>query len=471
MAPGGELGDSCRVSAAVMSRPPGRDVPAAALVLEVTVTEAMKTAATEMASTLDMHIDGVALLAKLQKLASIGALPGGGVCRLAFSQEDQQGRAQVVAWMRALGLAVRMDPIGNVVGRREGRESGLAAVMTGSHIDTVRTGGPYDGNLGVLAGLEVVAALNAAGITTRRPIEVAFFSNEEGCRFPPDMMGSLVYAGDLSLDEARASMGEGGLTAGDACLAIGQVGEAVLPGPQPHAFVELHIEQGPLLDAEGLDIGVVAAVQGISWQRFFFEGVSNHAGTCPMAMRHDAGFVAAQVVAEVRAMTSRYDGAMVATVGELELRPNLVNVVPNRVQMTVDLRNTNGAELARAERDLDAFVQRIADAEGVSWRSERMARFEPHTFTPRVAALISAHAADLGLQQRHMVSGAGHDAQIIGRRSDAAMIFVPSVKGISHNIAEHTEPHHLIAGADVLLRTMVSLAEEADEQDAAGAQL
>ncbi len=408
----------------------------------------------------DLHIDGLRLLARLQSLGAIGALPGGGVCRLAFSAEDQAGRALVTGWMAELGLQVRVDPIGNIIGRRAGRDDGLPAVMTGSHIDTVRTGGNYDGNLGVLAGLQVIETLNAREITTLRPLEVAIFSNEEGCRFPPDMMGSLVYVGDLSLAEARAITDTAGVAAGDACLAIGQAGGASLPGATPHAFVELHIEQGPVLDAEKLDVGVVTAVQGISWQRFFFRGVSNHAGTCPMAMRHDAGFVAATIACEVRAMTQRYAGAMVGTVGVLQLGPNLVNVVPNQVEMTVDLRNTDGAELARAEADLDAFVTAVCGAEGVTFRKERMARFEPHTFDPAVAALITEHAGALGLQHKPMVSGAGHDAQIIGRRCPAGMIFVPSVNGISHNVEEHTDAHHLIAGADVLLRTLVSLAEQ-----------
>lgn len=410
----------------------------------------------------ELHIDGIQLLAQVRALGAIGALPGGGVCRLAFSEEDKLGREQVIAWMRALDLEVRMDPLGNVVGRRAGREEGLKAVMTGSHIDTVRTGGNYDGNLGVLAGLAVVAALNKAGRSTLRPIEVAFFSNEEGCLYPPDMMGSLVYVGDLSLAEARATRGADGETAGDACLRIGQVGNAPVPGAVPHAFVELHIEQGPVLDTQSQDIGVVTAVQGISWQRFMFTGVSNHAGTCPMAMRHDAGYVAAEVAREVRAMTQRYAGAMVGTVGSMQFKPNLVNVVPNQVEMTVDIRNTDGAELKRAEADLDAFVAATCEAEGVTFRKERMARFEPHTFSADIAAMITDHAAALGLQHIAMVSGAGHDAQILGRRCPAAMIFVPSVDGISHNIKEHTLPHHVIAGSDVLLRTLVSLADEVE---------
>ncbi len=407
-----------------------------------------------------LHVNGQRLLAQLDALGAVGATLGGGVCRLAFTEEDRAGRALVTQWMRALGLSVRMDALGNVVGRRAGRDDTLAAVMTGSHIDTVRTGGRYDGNLGVLAGLEVVARLNELGRETLRPLEVAFFSNEEGARFPPDMMGSLAYVGDLTLAEANASTDVDGVTAGEACAAIGAVGDAAVPGPVPHAFVELHIEQGPILDAKELDIGVVTDVQGISWQRYTLTGVSNHAGTCPMAMRHDAGFVAAQIACEVRAMPPRYEGAMVGTVGFMQLSPNLVNVVPNKVSLTVDLRNVDADELRRAESDLEAFVQTAASAEGVTVQRERLARFEPHAFSPDIAALIRGHAHTLGLSQQELVSGAGHDAQIIGRRCPAGMIFVPSIDGVSHNVRERTHPHHLIAGADVLLRTLVSLADE-----------
>ncbi|MCO4761392.1 MAG: Zn-dependent hydrolase [Myxococcales bacterium] len=407
----------------------------------------------------DLHIDGLRLLAKIEQLGAIGALPGGGVSRLAFTKEDGLGRAQVREWMTELGLAVRMDALGNVIGRRAGEADHLPAVMTGSHIDTVATGGKYDGNLGVLAGLEVIETLNDRGITTLRPLEVGFFSNEEGSRFAPDMMGALVYMGDMSLADACASVDNDGVSVGEALASIDQVGDAQIPGPTPHAFVELHIEQGPILDKERLDIGAVTAVQGISWQRFTFYGVSNHAGTCPMSMRHDAGYVAAEVTRKVRQMT-RHSPDSVGTVGVINMHPNLVNVVPNRVEMTVDLRHVDEAELVEAEAVLLAFVAATCEAEGVTFRTDRLARFQPHTFSPAVTGLIAEHAAELGLSHRLMSSGAGHDAQIIGRKCPAGMIFVPSVDGISHNIKEHTEPHHLIAGADVLLRTMVSLANQ-----------
>ena len=241
-----------------------------------------------------LRVDRARLMARLERLAEIGPIEGGGSCRLALTEQDRLGRDLVVGWMRELGLAVSVDPIGNVFGVRRGTQDG-APVMTGSHIDTVRTGGRYDGNLGVLAGLEVVATLEQAGITTRRPLAVAFFTNEEGARFAPDMLGSLVYAGGLALDEALDTVSIDGRRLGDELRAIGYAGDAALGQPRPHAFVELHIEQGPVLDAEGVTIGAVEDLQGISWQEITITGQSNHAGTTPMRLRHDAGYCAAAI--------------------------------------------------------------------------------------------------------------------------------------------------------------------------------
>ena len=235
-----------------------------------------------------LRIDEKRLLGALDELAGIGAIDGGGCARLALTDEDKAGRDLVVGWMKAAGLDVRIDAIGNVIGVRAGTEN-LAPVMTGSHIDTVRTGGRYDGNYGVLAGLEVVRALNEAKATTRRPIAVAFFTNEEGARFQPDMMGSLVYAGGLGLNEAYAATDKDGVAVGDELRRIGYLGAAKPGALKPHAFVELHIEQGPILDEEKVQIGVVESVQGISWTEYTVTGVSNHAGTTPMRLQTRRG--------------------------------------------------------------------------------------------------------------------------------------------------------------------------------------
>ncbi len=398
------------------------------------------------------------LLGNLDTLAAIGAIEGGGCARLALSDEDKAGRDLVVGWMKALGLAVTVDAIGNVIGLRAGRETG-APVMTGSHIDTVRTGGRYDGNYGVLAGLEVVRALNEAKVTTRRPIAVAFFTNEEGARFHPDMMGSLVYAGGMGLNEVYAATDKDGLSVGDELRRIGYLGTAKPGALRPHAFVELHIEQGPILDEEKVQIGVVESVQGISWTEYTVTGVSNHAGTTPMRLRRDAGYLASSVNLFARKLAWDMGGDQVATVGEMAFRPNLINVVPNRAVFTVDLRNTDEAKLKAAETKVAAHIAEVAAAEKVEVEAKVLARFEPVIFNAGLVDRVEHHARALGRTTRRMPSGAGHDAQMMQRLCPTAMIFVPSVAGLSHNVKEHTETADLVAGAEVLLNQMVELAE------------
>jgi N-carbamoyl-L-amino-acid hydrolase len=405
-----------------------------------------------------LRMDDRRLLGALDELAAIGAIEGGGCARLALTDEDRLGRDLVVGWMKALGLDVRVDAIGNVIGLRAGREN-LPPVMTGSHIDTVRTGGRYDGNYGVLAGLEVVRALNEANIVTRRPIAVAFFTNEEGARFQPDMLGSLVYAGGLGLNEAYAATDKEGVSVGDELRRIGYLG-ATKPGAlKPHAFVELHIEQGPILDEEKVQIGVVESVQGISWVEYTVTGVSNHAGTTPMRLRRDAGYLAASVNVFARKLAWEMGGNQVATVGEMAFRPNLINVVPNRAVFTVDLRNTDEAKLKEAEAAVTAHIAEIAKTERVEVKAEVLARFEPVIFEAGLVDRVEHHAKALALSTRRMPSGAGHDAQMMQRLCPTAMIFVPSVAGLSHNVKEHTETADLAAGAQVLLNLVVELAE------------
>ncbi len=406
----------------------------------------------------DLRIDGARLHRRLAELGSIGALEGGGVSRLALTDDDRRGRDLVVQWMRELGLTVRVDRIGNVVGTRPGRED-LRPVASGSHIDTVRTGGLFDGNLGVLAALEVIATLNDAGLHTRRPLAVAFFTNEEGSRFAPDMMGSAVQQGSLDLEEALAAVGIDGRSVGDELDRIGYAGEAA-PGLDAHAFVELHIEQGPVLDREGITIGAVTGVQGISWTEVLLRGVSNHAGTAPIALRSDAGLVAAEITVALRRIAVELGAPQVATVGALTLRPNLVNVVPNHALMTLDLRNTDEAKLQESERRAFAAVATLAAREGVEVSQRSLARFAPVAFDERVIREVETCAQRLGHSVRRLPSGAGHDAQMFAPNCPTGMIFVPSIGGISHNVEERTAPADLEAGADVLLQTMLSLAEE-----------
>jgi N-carbamoyl-L-amino-acid hydrolase len=405
-----------------------------------------------------VEIKAERLLADLDALAEVGDTGDGGNCRLALTDDDAGGRELVVGWMRGLGLEVVVDRIGNVVATRAGREPDLDPVMTGSHIDTVRTGGRYDGTLGVLAGLEVLRALDEADVRTRRPLAVAFFTDEEGSRFAPDMLGSLVYAGGMALEDALGMVGIDDAVLGDELERIGWAGEAAVPGPAPHAYVELHIEQGPLLEEQGVTIGAVTGVQGISWQELTLTGQANHAGTTPMRLRRDAGYVAAEVATYVRRLARQLGGHQVGTVGRLDLHPDLVNVVAAHATLTVDLRNTDEAVLAESEWRLREHVDRVARDEGVeaSWR--RLARFEPVAFDPGVIALVERAASDRGHRVIRLPSGAGHDAQMLARMCPAGMVFVPSRAGVSHNPAEFTEPEHLAAGTQVLADVLVELA-------------
>ena len=410
-----------------------------------------------------LRIDADRLMRRIGELAAIGPIEGGGSSRLALTDEDRAGRDLVVTWMRDLGLDVRIDGIGNVVATRPGRIDG-PAVMTGSHIDTVRSGGRYDGNLGVLAGLEVIETLIGAGVETEHPIAVAFFTDEEGARFPPDMLGSLVYVGGLGLEDALDIEGIDGSVVGDELDRIGYRGTHPCPGPAPHAFVELHIEQGPVLEAGGHTIGAVTGVQGISWTELTITGQANHAGTTPMDLRHDAAYAAAAIACHVRDIASGMGGRQVATVGRLDLQPDLVNVVAGTAVMTGDLRNTDEALLLAAEVDLSNFVEGVADSEGVRVEARSLARFEPVVFDEAVVDAVAGTAERLGHSVSRMPSGAGHDAQMMARICPTGMVFVPSRDGISHNPAEHTDAADLAAGADVLLQTMLALDRRASEE-------
>lgn len=405
-----------------------------------------------------LQINGQRLIDSLFALGKFGALEGGGVCRLAATAEDKAGRDFVVARMKALGLDISVDTIGNVTGVYAGEEA-LPMVMMGSHIDTVGTGGLYDGNYGVMAGLEVIATLQEAGLRARRPLAVTFFTNEEGVRFQPDMMGSVVFAGEYPLEAALAAKDREGITLDEALRAIGYRGERRPGDMSVDSYVELHIEQGPILDKEGTDIGVVTGVQGISWQELTLTGVSNHAGTTPMSMRHDAGLAAAKIAVFARELALNLGGDQVATVGHISVKPNLINVIPNQVVMSVDLRNTDNAILKLAEQQLADFIATTAQDEGVKITSRSLVRFNPVIFADDIVNAVEDEAKRQGLSARRLPSGAGHDAQFMASVCPAGMIFVPCVDGISHNVNEHSDPKDLIAGANVLLQVVLQRAQ------------
>ena len=407
---------------------------------------------------LDIRINTDRLIRRIEKLGQIGAIDGGGVCRLALSDEDRKGRNLVIDWMKKLGLDVTIDKIGNVIALRKGKQN-VKPVMTGSHIDTVATGGLYDGNLGVLAGLEVIETFNDAGIETRKPVGVGFFTNEEGARFAPDMMGSGVHQGILDLNEMLNVKDLEGKRVGDELKKIGYAGKTPTNTFRADCFIELHIEQGPILELENYEIGAVEGVQGISWNEYNIFGTSNHAGTTPMRLRHDAGYVASVISVEVRKLAKKMGGNQIGTVGVTKLNPGLVNVIPKEALLTVDLRNTDEQKLKQAENKIKLIIEKTCKDECVSFKSRTLARFEPVTFDKSMVSLVSNIALKMGFSVKSLPSGAGHDAQMFAPNCPTGMIFVPSHKGISHNVREFTEKKHIQAGANVLLQMMLIKSE------------
>jgi N-carbamoyl-L-amino-acid hydrolase len=403
----------------------------------------------------ELSINSDRLMSRINALAEISPIEGGGNCRLALTDEDMHGRNLLVDWMRECNLEISIDAVGNIIGIWNVGTG--APVMSGSHIDTVRTGGRFDGCYGVLAALEVIEACQQAGVSPTRPLAVGIFTDEEGARFAPDMLGSLVYVGGMPLEEALDVIAIDGAKLGDELVRIGYSGVAPCPGPVPHAFVELHIEQGPMLEANGVRIGAVTSVQGISWQEVTIMGQSNHAGTTPMSLRHDPALVAAEITVFLRQLAKEMGGDQVCTVGKVDIHPNLTNVVAAKATITLDVRNTDEELLKLAESKIAEYLQVVASAEGVKITTRELARFEPVVFDDRVIACVEKIAKDQGNSVQRMPSGAGHDAQMLARVCPSGMIFVPSVKGISHNPAEFTATVDLIAGANILLHTMLSL--------------
>jgi N-carbamoyl-L-amino-acid hydrolase len=404
---------------------------------------------------LDLKINSRRLHERINALAEISPIGGGGNCRLALTDEDKDGRDLVVAWMRELELEITIDAIGNIIGTWNVGSG--QAVMSGSHIDTVRTGGRFDGCYGVLAALEVIETCKNANVLPPRPLAVGIFTDEEGARFAPDMLGSLVYVGGMSIEQALDVVAIDGAKLGDELVRIGYAGPAPCPGVVPHAFVELHIEQGPMLEANRVRIGAVTSVQGISWQEVIVLGQSNHAGTTPMSLRHDPAYVAAEITVFLRNLAKDLGGDQVCTVGKIDLHPNLTNVVPARATLTLDVRNTDEKILQIAESKIKDFLAQIAVSEGVEIKTRQLARFEPVIFDDRVIDLVESIAKEQNNSVQRMPSGAGHDAQMLARVCPAGMIFVPSVEGISHNAAEFTDEADLNAGANILLHTMLAL--------------
>ncbi|WP_348753402.1 Zn-dependent hydrolase [uncultured Aquincola sp.] len=414
--------------------------------------------------TCGFSINADRLWASLMELARIGATPAGGNARLALTALDGQGRDLLVRWMREAGLQVRVDAVGNIFGVRPGRSGSDAPVATGSHIDTQPTGGKFDGCYGVLAGLEVMRCLQERGIETEAPLALVIWTNEEGSRFVPVMMGSGVHCGVFPLETALAATDLAGLSVRDELQAIGYGGGEPIGSVQPRCYIEAHIEQGPVLEAGRQVVGVVTGSLGLRWYDVVVQGQEAHAGPTPMPLRRDALRGAARLIDQVLAIG--HDPAFAphgrATVGQVQVHPNSRNVIPGRVHFTVDLRHQETPVLDVMEQRLRALVDR-PDA-GLTVQLHEVQAFAPTPFDPALVARVRAHAAARGHAHQDIVTGAGHDAVYMARVVPTAMIFVPCKDGISHNEAEDADPAHLAAGADVLLDTLLQQAGVAGRQ-------
>ncbi len=405
-----------------------------------------------------LRIDRARLAQSIEELGRIGATPRGGLTRVALTDEDKRGRDQMVAWMREASLRVTVDQMGNIFGERAGSAPGLPPVMMGSHVDSVPTGGKYDGQLGVLCGLEVIRALNDHRIRTHHPVTLAIFTNEEGARFQPAMIASGVMAGKIALEDAYNARDRDGIRLVDALERIGYLGaEPCVPRPL-RAYLELHIEQGPLLEEEGLSVGVVEGIVAIAWSRLTIMGVQDHAGPTPMRVRHDALVAAAEVVVGVRRIATQIGGELVATVGTVTVAPNIVNAIPGRVSLSIDMRDRHDATLDRARARLDHIVRAACAREGVTYELEHYWRVPYTPFASDVTAAIEGATHATGARFRRILSGAGHDAQYMATIAPTGMIFVPSRGGRSHCEEEFTPIENIEDGANTLVLAALDLA-------------
>jgi N-carbamoyl-L-amino-acid hydrolase len=404
-----------------------------------------------------MRIDRGRLEKAMEELGGIGATARGGLTRLALSDEDRRGRDWMVARMREAGLRVSIDRMGNIFGERAGTAA-LPPVMMGSHVDSVPTGGKYDGQLGVLCALEAIRSLNDHRVQTRHPVTLVIFTNEEGARFQPAMIASGVMAGKIALEDAYNARDKDGIRLVDELERIGYLGPEPCVARPIRAYLELHIEQGPFLEEEQLSVGVVEGIVAISWSRLTIHGVQDHAGPTPMRIRHDALVAAAEVVAGVRRIARTLGGELVTTVGNLTVAPNIVNAIPGRVTLSIDMRDPKTETLERGRAMLDGVVREACEREGVSHELEHYWQVPYTPFAPDVIAAVERAATTVGARWRRIRSGAGHDAQYMAAIGPAGMIFVPSRGGRSHCEEEFTAIEDIEDGANTLFLAALDLA-------------
>jgi beta-ureidopropionase / N-carbamoyl-L-amino-acid hydrolase len=410
------------------------------------------------AASVALAVNGDRLWASLMRLAEIGKTAKGGVCRLALTDLDKQGRDLVTSWAREAGMTVTVDKIGNVFMRRKGKNDALPPVMCGSHIDTQPTGGKFDGNYGVLAGLEVVRTLNDQKIETEAPIEVVYWTNEEGSRFVPVMMGSGVFCGAFTLEHAYAAKDVDGKSVKDELARIGYIGDEE-PGKHPvGAYFEAHIEQGPVLEDADVTIGVVKGVLGLRWYDCVVKGMEAHAGPTPMPLRKDALQVATRIMQEVVAIGNSRPPHGRGTVGFVQVHPNSRNVIPGTVKFSVDLRNIDDENLDAMDAEIKAFCEKTAKESGLPVELTQVSYFKPCQFEKGCVEAVASAAKTFGYSHMDAVSGAGHDAVYVARLAPAGMVFIPCKDGISHNEIEDAKPEHITAGCNVLLHAMLDRA-------------
>jgi N-carbamoyl-L-amino-acid hydrolase len=407
-----------------------------------------------------LRVNGRRLRAALEEMARIGATPGGGVQRLALSDEDKQARDLFVRWLKEIELEVSVDEMGNIFGRRAGKNNALEPVMMGSHVDSQPRGGRFDGILGVMGALEVMRTLAENKVETQRPVIIVDWTNEEGSRFAPAMVSSGVWAGALERDYAYGRTDINGKKQGEELERIGYKGKLPARKWPTHAYYEYHIEQGPILERQGKTIGAPKGILCLHWYDVYLTGEANQVGPTPMEGRHDALVAAAEMILAVRALPERMKGNLVATVGEIQNHPNSRNIIPDRVHFTVDIRSWDNGHALKAWELLKKDLQDIAGRHGTPLKIDETWRVVPAVFNERLVQRVLESAGELGYSSLHMVSGAGHDASYMNQVCPTAMIFVPSIGGRSHVEVEYTSREDCEAGANVLLHCILKTAAE-----------
>lgn len=407
-----------------------------------------------------LSIDTDRFAKRFEEFSAIGATDDGGVNRPALSPANKRARDTLIEWFQSAGLDIRIDTMGNIFGRRAGTDPDAPAVMTGSHIDSQYNGGRYDGVIGVLGGLEVLETLQDENVNHKRPIEVVAWSNEEGVRFQPDMLGSGVYCGVFDEDYAYDRTDDDGVAFGDALSAIGYDGDVPCSANDIHSYFELHVEQGPYLEREDRSVAAVTGVFGFSWLTVTLTGLANHAGPTPMTMRRDPLAAFASITDRLRSITATAGSDLVATVGSVDVWPNAINVIPETVEFTVDLRSYDDSVVDDAVAQLRAEIAHAANREGVEFTTEEIMRVDADPFDQSCIDTVTNAMERLDCDYTTLVSGAGHDANYLNTIAPTSMIFVPSVDGVSHRESEFTEWSDVVTGTNVLAETLRQRATE-----------